>query len=50
MPKSVTKKLRALSQSNFTPEFTLAVAETENSGVTDEDLDTQVKLHQDEHY
>jgi hypothetical protein len=45
MPKSITKKLRALSQSNSTPEFTLMVAKTENPSVMNEDLDAQVKLY-----
>jgi len=50
MPKSVTKTLKALSQSNSTPEFTLAVVETEEPSLENEDLDAKVKLYQDEHY
>jgi hypothetical protein len=50
MPKSITKTLEALSQSNFTSKFTLAVAETEEPYFRNEDLDAKVKLYQDEHY
>jgi hypothetical protein len=48
MPKSIAKTLGALSQSNSTSEFTLTVAEIEESA--SEDLDAKVKLYQDEHY
>jgi hypothetical protein len=50
MPKSVAKMLRALSQSNSTSEFTLGATEIEEPIFNSEDLDTQVKLYQDEHY
>jgi hypothetical protein len=50
MPKSVAKTLRALSQSNPTLEFTLAVTETEEPNFESADLDAKVKLYQDEHY
>jgi hypothetical protein len=43
MPKSIAKMLGALSQSNSTSEFTLAVAETEES--MSEDIDAKVKLY-----
>jgi hypothetical protein len=48
MPESITKKLKALSQSNSTLEFTLAVAETEEPMSVG--LDTKIKLYQDKHY
>jgi hypothetical protein len=45
MPESVAKTLRALSQSNPTPEFTLAVTETEEPNFESADLDAKVKLY-----
>ena len=50
MPESVTKTLRALSQSNSTFEFTLRATEIEEPIYDRGDLDAQVKLYQDEHY
>jgi hypothetical protein len=50
MPKSITRTLGALSQSNSTSEFTLAVAETEEPNLENENLDAKEKLYQDEHY
>ena len=50
MPKSVTKTIGALSQSNSTSEFTLAVVKTKEPNLESADLDAKVKLYQDEHY
>jgi hypothetical protein len=49
MPESVAKMLRALSQSNSTSKFTLGATEIELP-FGNEELDTKVKLYQDEHY
>ena len=50
MPESVTKMLRALSQSNSTAEFTLGATEIEEPTVESKDLDAKIKLYQDKHY
>jgi hypothetical protein len=49
MPESIAKTLRALSQSNSTSEFTLGATEIELP-FKNKELDTKVKLYQDEHY
>jgi hypothetical protein len=48
MPKSIAKTLGA--QSNSISEITLAVAGLEDGTLKEENLDTRVKLYQDEHY
>jgi hypothetical protein len=48
MPESMAKTLG--TQSNSTSEISLAVAGLEDGTLEEENLDTRVKLYQDEHY